>query len=149
MRAVLQKVKRARVSVAGKVTGAIETGWVIFLGIGKGDDPSEVDWLIGRLLGLKLFGPEEDPKNLTEVDGGILVISQFTLFANCRKGSKPSWHRAADPAEGHRLYNHFLTRLRESTAQPVAEGIFGAMMEVELSNDGPVTLVLDTQNKDG
>lgn len=148
MRAVCQKVKKASVRVDGEVVGSIGGGWLVLIGFMAEETAVEADWLIGRLLRLKLFGPEEEPQTLAESGGGLLVVSQFTLFANCRKGSKPSWHRAAGPELGKQHYEFFLERLRASTAQPVEAGVFGAMMEVDLCNDGPVTMVLDSKNKD-
>ncbi|MCC5788699.1 MAG: D-tyrosyl-tRNA(Tyr) deacylase [Opitutales bacterium] len=150
MKAVLQKVRSARVRVDREIVGAIERGWLIYLGVGSDDHSADADWLIRRILALRMFrGADGDDVSVLEVGGNLLVVSQFTLFANCRKGGKPSWHRAAEPTKGEALYQYFLEGLRAREGLTLAAGKFGAMMEVESINDGPVTLLLDSRSKSG
>ncbi len=150
MRAVLQRVSKAEVRVGGTVRGAIAHGLVILLGIASDDSAEDRDWLIKKILGQRIFDDADGRMNLDVLaaDGGLLVISQFTLLASTRKGTKPSWHRAAAPAVAIPLYEDFVRQLAESAAQAVATGEFGAAMEVELVNDGPVTLLLDSHQRE-
>jgi len=147
MRAVIQRVSRASVMVEGAVTGAIERGLLVLVGMATDDTPDDIAWLAGKIAQQKLFPDESGRMNLSVVDmaAGILVVSQFTLLASTRKGTKPSWHRAAAPDVAVPLYEEFLRAMETSTGRPVATGQFGAMMEVSLVNDGPVTLVLDSR----
>lgn len=146
MKAVVQRVSHAAVRVAGETTGAIGQGLLVFLGIGKEDTDVSSDWLIRKLLGLRIFPDEADKMNRSVVDvrGGILVVSQFTLYGDARKGNRPSFIDAMPPAAAERFYQRFLQRLRAATDLPVAEGRFAAMMDVELVNDGPVTIILES-----
>ena len=146
MRAVIQRVSKASVTVAGRVTGSISSGLLVLVGIAVDDTDEDIAWLAGKIAGQKLFADESGRMNLsvTETGGGVLVVSQFTLLASTRKGTKPSWHRAAGPAAVP-LYERFLAAMETAVGHPVATGEFGAMMEVELVNDGPVTLVLDSR----
>lgn len=147
MRAVVQRVLRASVTVEERVTGAIERGVLVFVGIAADDTDEDIAWLAGKIAWQKLFADESGRMNLsvTETGGGVLVVSQFTLLASTRKGTKPSWHRAAGPETAVPLYEKFVAAMEAAMGHPVATGEFGAMMEVELVNDGPVTLVLDSR----
>lgn len=147
MRAVLQRVSRASVTIDGQTTGAIEHGLLVLVGVAADDTPEDIAWLTGKIAGQKLFPDESGRMNLsvTESGGGVLVVSQFTLLASTRKGTKPSWHRAAPPDVAVHLYEEFVRAMETATCRPVSTGKFGAMMEVALVNDGPVTLVLDSR----
>jgi D-tyrosyl-tRNA(Tyr) deacylase len=150
MRAIIQRVSRASVTVEGEVTGAIDRGLLVLVGVAADDTPEDIAWLAGKIAGQKLFPDESGRMNLsvTESGGGLLVISQFTLLASTRKGTKPSWHRAAPPEVAVLLYEEFVRAMETAIGRPVATGKFGAMMEVSLVNDGPVTLVLDSRLRD-
>lgn len=145
MRVVLQRVSRASVTVEGEVVGAIGTGHLILVGFGEGDDDEAVAWMAEKIVGLRVFNDDEGKMNLSlgDVGGGLLVVSQFTLYGDTRKGRRPSFVGAATPDVAVPLYEAFLERLRESAPGRVESGEFGAMMDVELVNDGPVTLILD------
>jgi D-tyrosyl-tRNA(Tyr) deacylase len=146
MRAVVQRVKQARVLVEGRVIGEIKRGLLCFLGVGKGDQAADADYLAAKIPQLRIFEDTEGRFNrsLIDIKGGILVVSQFTLFGDCRKGRRPSFSDAAEPGQARELYQRFIAKLKE-TGIPVAQGEFQAHMEVELVNDGPVTLLLDTK----
>jgi D-tyrosyl-tRNA(Tyr) deacylase len=146
MKAVVQRVSRAAVRVDGETVGQIQRGLLVLLGIGKGDTESDAEWMINKLLNLRVFPDEVDKMNRSVVDigGGILVVSQFTLYGDARKGTRPSFSNAMPPVEAERFYNEFMAKLRKATSLTVAEGKFAAMMDVELVNDGPVTIVLDS-----
>jgi D-tyrosyl-tRNA(Tyr) deacylase len=146
MRAVLQRVKRASVEVEGAVVGQIGPGWLVLLGVAKGDTDDEAIKLAEKILGLRAFADANDKMNLsvTEAGGGILVVSQFTLLADCRGGRRPSFTDAAEPSEAERLYLYFVDRVR-SSGIVTQTGTFRAMMNVELVNDGPVTFLLDSR----
>jgi len=146
MRVVLQRVSRAEVRVAGQVTGRIGRGFVVLAGFAAGDSDATLEWMADKILGLRLFGDAEGRMNLAlaEVGGGILVISQFTLYGDARKGRRPSFTDAAAPDLAEPLYERFLALLRaRGGTAAVAAGVFGAMMDVELVNEGPVTLWLE------
>ena len=147
MRAVVQRVSRASVAVEGRVTGEIGRGLLVLVGVAGDDTDEDIAWLAGKIAGQKLFADESGRMNLsvTETGGGVLVVSQFTLLASTRKGTKPSWHRAAPPAAAVPLYGKFVAAMGAAAGRPAATGEFGAMMEVSLVNDGPVTLVLDSR----
>lgn len=145
MRIVLQRVRRAEVRVNGEITGAIGRGICVLLGISKGDTKSQADFLADKCLDLRIFPGEEGgvgDRSVRDIGGGVLVISQFTLYGDCRKGRRPDFTAAAPPGHARELYEHFLGRVRQSGLQ-VGAGIFGAMMEVDLINDGPFTLILE------
>ncbi|HKP68235.1 MAG TPA: D-aminoacyl-tRNA deacylase [Pyrinomonadaceae bacterium] len=148
MRAVLQRVKRAKVTVDGEITGEIGQGILLLLGVGSGDSESEVTYLVEKTINLRIFSDEDDKMNLSvqDVGGGLLVVSQFTLFADTRKGRRPSYLGAATPDEANSLYEVFVAEARRHITK-VETGRFQAMMDVELVNDGPVTIILDTANK--
>ncbi len=145
MRALIQRVKHASVSIDGTVSGRIDTGLLLFLGVQKGDDEAAADKLLRKCLAYRVFADAEGEMNLNlqQVEGGLLVISQFTLAADTGKGLRPSFSSAMPPAEGERLYHYFLTQARLRHAD-VAAGQFGADMQVALINDGPVTFILDS-----
>jgi D-aminoacyl-tRNA deacylase len=146
MRAVLQRVARASVEVGGECVGRIGTGWLVLLGVARGDTDSDADWLAEKVANLRAFEDDQGKMNrsVAEAGGGVLVVSQFTLLADCRGGRRPSFTDAADPAEAERLYLRFTDRLA-ATGLPVAKGVFRAFMKVELLNDGPVTFLLDSR----
>lgn len=145
MRAVLQRVSRARVVIAGEVAGAIDQGLLVLLGVAPGDTPAQAAWLADKVAGLRLFADGEGKMNrdVREVGGAVLVVSQFTLFGDCRKGRRPSFLGAAGPEVAVPLYEGFVAALRAQGLR-VATGRFGADMQVELVNDGPVTLIVET-----
>ena len=145
MRAVLTRVKSASVTIDGQVVGKIGRGFLILLGVGPNDTEKECRYLAEKALGLRIFTDENDKMNLglDAVDGEVLVVSQFTLYGNCRKGRRPSFTDAAGPELGNRLYEYFLTCCQE-LGFPPQHGQFGADMQVSSVNDGPVTLILDT-----
>lgn len=142
----MQRVSRACVRVGGETVGSIGRGLLILLGVEQGDGEGDARWLAAKLAGLRIFEDEAGKMNLSllDVGGAALVVSQFTLLGDCRRGRRPGFERAADPATAQRLYERFLRLLAEEGVKEVASGVFRAMMEVELVNDGPVTLVVDT-----
>ena len=146
MRAVVQRVSRARVTVDGVVRGEIDRGLLVLLGIAKGDSDTEAVYLAGKTAGLRIFedGAGKMSLSLKDVGGKVLVVSQFTLYGDCRRGLRPSFDAAAPPAEAERLYERFCELLRQGGLE-VQTGVFQAMMEVQLVNDGPVTILLDSQ----
>lgn len=146
MRCVIQRSGPARVTIGGRVTGAIDRGLVVLAAFAAGDTDAELDWMARKLPALRIFADDEGRLNrsLAEVGGGILLVSQFTLYGDCRKGHRPSFTGSAAPARAEDLYDRFGGLLRRQWPL-VAEGEFGAMMQVELVNDGPVTLVLDRE----
>ena len=145
MNVVLQRVKNASVSVAGEQISEIGSGLLLLVGIARGDGKAKVDWLAEKVTGLRVFADAEGRMNLDvrESGGEILAVSQFTLLANTRKGKRPSFVDAAPPEEAERLFDYFCQQLREAGVASVETGSFGAMMEVTLVNDGPVTIVLE------
>ena len=148
MRVVLQRVIEANVTVESQTVGYIRTGLLILLGIAKGDGRAEADYLADKVLGLRIF-PDEAGKmnlNVAEAGGALLIVSQFTLYGDCRKGRRPSFDEAAPPAVAQDMYNYFVQRLRTGPV-PVETGVFQASMNVRLVNHGPVTLVLDTADR--
>ena len=144
MKVVLQRVSRAAVSVDGETVGSIDRGYVVLLGVGEGDNTAKVEKMVDKIQKLRIFPDENGKTNLSidEVGGGLLVISQFTLYADCRKGNRPSFVYAADPAIAEQLYDYFV-RCADGRFSKVAHGIFGADMQVELVNDGPFTVTLE------
>ncbi len=158
MRVILQRVSQASVAVEEQCIGEIGAGVLIFVGIEKADigdqeDPhgaAHIDWLVRKITGLRLFADDDERMNrsLIDVGGGALVISQFTLHARTKKGTRPSFDQAAPPADAEQRYEAFVAALSAAIGKPVATGKFGAMMEVALVNDGPVTLILDSQRRE-
>ena len=150
MRIVIQRVKFSQVTVNGEVVGKIGRGLNLLVGIASTDTETELDFLARKCLELRLFGSEEESdrweKSIQEIGGELLVISQFTLYGDCRKGRRPSFDRSATPHLAEDLYNHFVAKLRESGLR-VETGKFGAMMQVSIENDGPVTLLLEREPK--
>jgi D-tyrosyl-tRNA(Tyr) deacylase len=150
MRLVLQRVSRASVTIAGRVSGAIDRGFCLLVGFTHGDTTVEVDWMAEKVAGLRLFSDAQDKMNLSldEVGGAVLVISQFTLYGDAQKGRRPSFTDAARPDAAIPLYERFIAQLRGRGLR-VETGEFGAMMQVEIHNDGPVTLILERNGTGG
>lgn len=148
MRAVAQRVSAARVTVEGRLVGAIRRGLLVLVGIATDDTTSEADWLLDKLLDLRIFENEvgKFDKSLRDIRGELLLVSQFTLLADTRKGRRPSFSNAARPDQAVLLYEHLLQRARD-LGITVANGEFGAHMQVELTNDGPVTILLDSKDR--
>ena len=142
----MQRVSRCRVQVDGEVVGQIGRGLLVLLGVGKADNESAVDYLVEKILGLRIFEDDQEKMNLSIQDksGEMLVVSQFTLFGDVRRGKRPSFDGAARPEEANQLYEHFVTKVREAGIR-CETGRFRAMMDVELVNQGPVTILLDTE----
>lgn len=147
MRAVIQRVKHASVSVDNQITGEIKQGFLVLLGVTHTDTEKEVDWLAKKITDLRVFNDSEDKMNLglKDVNGELLIISQFTLYGNCIKGRRPAFIDAAKPDVSNELYEKFLKKCKDLGFKTEA-GIFGADMKVELLNDGPVTLIIDTKD---
>src|SRR5574344_479013 len=150
MRIVIQRVAHASVTIEGEVKSAIKQGYLVLLGIEESDTSEDIDWLVRKVIGLRVFDYENGVmnKSIMDVDGNVLVISQFTLFASYKKGNRPSWLRAAKHEISVPLYESFCNKLSEALGKPVGTGEFGADMKVELLNDGPVTIMMDTHNKE-
>jgi len=150
MRVLIQKVERASVIIEDKTVASIEKGLLLFLGIEEVDSADDIDWLTGKITKLRVFNDEEGVMNLSvkDVEGEMLVVSQFTLHASTKKGNRPSYIRAAKPATAIPLYEEFVKRLGEVSGLPVYSGEFGAYMKVDLVNDGPVTIWIDSKNKE-
>jgi D-tyrosyl-tRNA(Tyr) deacylase len=150
MRIVIQRVNSASVSIDGQVKSAIGPGYLILLGVCEEDTKEDVDWLVHKVIGLRVFDDENGVMNrsIMDVDGDILVVSQFTLYASYKKGNRPSWLRAARHEVSIPLYESFCQQLSQALGKPVGTGEFGAYMKVALENDGPVTICMDTKNKE-
>ena len=150
MRIVIQRVSHASVTIEGQVKSSIGKGYLILQGIEEGDTEEDIEWLVKKLKGLRIFDDENHVmnKSIMDVNGDIIVVSQFTLMASYKKGNRPSWIKAAKHEISIPLYNHFVKRLSEEIGKPVGTGEFGADMKVELLNDGPVTICMDTKNKE-
>ena len=150
MRAVVQRVSRASVTIEGQVKSQIGWGFLVLLGICEEDTEEDVDWLVKKIANLRVFDDEDGVMNRSLIDIGCkaLVVSQFTLYASYKKGNRPSWFRAGSHEHSIPLYEAFCSRLSEAIGKPVGTGEFGANMKVELLNDGPVTICMDTKNKE-
>ena len=150
MRIVIQRVSHASVTIEGQVKSKIGKGYLILLGIESSDNQEDINWLVKKIVGLRVFEDENGVMNLpiADVNGDIIVVSQFTLMASYKKGNRPSWLRAAPHDTSIPLYNRFCETLSEAMGKPVGTGEFGADMKVELLNDGPVTICMDTKNKE-
>lgn len=150
MRAVIQRVKEASVKVDGKITGAIDKGLLILVGIEDADTQEDIEWLIKKIVGLRIFDDENGVMNLSVMDigGGLLAVSQFTLMASTKKGNRPSYIRASKGDYAEPMYEKFCQSLEKESGKKVEKGIFGADMKVSLLNDGPVTIIMDTKNKE-
>ncbi len=148
MRAVIQRVTSASVVIAGAVKAAIGPGLLVLLAVEEADTAADIEWLSGKIVRLRIFNDEGGLMNrsVLEVGGGILVVSQFTLFASTKKGNRPSFSRSARPETALPLYEQFLRRLQADFGRPLAAGEFGADMKVSLVNDGPVTIIIDSKN---
>lgn len=146
MRAVVQRVKEAKVEVDGEIVGSIAGGLLVFLGVGEEDEEKDLDYMVDKVLGLRIFQDENDKMNLSllDVGGELLVVSQFTLYGDARKGKRPSFTASAHPEKGESYYEEFIQRAREKGVK-VETGVFGAHMHVDLINDGPVTILLDSK----
>ena len=149
MRAVIQRVKHARVTVDGEITGEIGMGLLVLLGIAKTDDEKHADYLADKIVGLRIFADEAGKmnRNVIEVSGELLIVSQFTLYGDCRKGRRPSFDLAAPPPQAKALYDYFIEAARRASV-PVHTGMFQAMMQVQLVNDGPVTIIIESAAKE-
>ena len=150
MRAVIQRVAEAKVTIGGSVTGAIQYGLVVLLAIEEADTAEDIEWLSGKIVRLRVFNDENGVMNrsVQEVQGGILLVSQFTLFASTKKGNRPSYSRSARPEIAVPLYQQFIARLGQDLGQPIQTGEFGAHMLVSLTNDGPVTIIIDSKTRE-
>ncbi|WP_273413244.1 D-aminoacyl-tRNA deacylase [Prevotella aurantiaca] len=150
MRVVIQRVKHASVTIDGNIKSAIEKGLLILLGIGEDDSEDDIKWLVNKIVGLRIFDDEQGVmnKSVMEIGGEALVVSQFTLMASYKKGNRPSYIHAAKHDISIPLYNNFCKELSLAMGKTVGEGEFGADMKVELLNDGPVTICMDTKNKE-
>lgn len=150
MKIVIQRVSRASVTIDGKIKSSIERGYLILLGIGVDDNEEDMNWLVKKVVGLRVFDDENGVMNhnIQDTGGDIIVVSQFTLMASTKKGNRPSWIKAAPHDISIPLYNRFCEALSTAMGKPVGTGEFGADMKVELVNDGPVTICIDTKNKE-
>lgn len=150
MRAVIQRVSSASVKVDNKIVSGINTGLLILLGIEEEDTIEDMDWLIKKIVNMRIFSDDEQKMNLSveEVRGDIIVVSQFTLHASTKKGNRPSFIKAAKPADAERYYELFVTKLESVFSGSVQTGVFGAMMDVNLVNDGPVTIFIDSKKRE-
>ncbi len=150
MRTVIQRVKYASVTIDGKVKSSIGKGMLVLLGIGNADNEQDIDWLSGKIAALRIFDDENGVMNrsVVDIDGEILVVSQFTLMASTKKGNRPSYIHAARPEVSVPIYEAFCETLSKAIGKPVQTGEFGADMKVELLNDGPVTICIDTKIKE-
>ena len=148
MRLVIQRVREAHVTVNNGTAGSIRSGLLVFLGVSRTDTVEDADYLTGKLLGLRIF-PDEDGKmnrNVREAGGSLLIVSQFTLYGDCRKGRRPSFDQAAQPEQAQYLYNYFVESAKRGPV-PVETGVFQAMMQVHIVNDGPVTIWIDSAER--
>ena len=150
MRAVIQRVSEARVVISGNLKGAIAHGLVVLLGIEESDSPEDIEWLSGKIVRLRIFNDDKGVMNrsVQELGGDVLLISQFTLFASTKKGNRPSYSRAARPEIAIPLYETFIRRLTAGLGKQIHTGEFGADMKVSLTNDGPVTIVIDSRSRE-
>ncbi|MBX9783238.1 MAG: D-tyrosyl-tRNA(Tyr) deacylase [Chitinophagaceae bacterium] len=150
MRVVLQRVSKAAVKVNGAITAAIETGLLVLLGIEDADTKDDLEWLSNKIVNLRVFDDEAGVMNLSvkDVDGDVLLVSQFTLHASTKKGNRPSYIKASKPEQAIPLYEQMILQLQEDMGKKISTGVFGADMKVELLNNGPVTIVIDTKNKE-
>ncbi len=150
MRAVIQRVSRASVTIDNKIKSEIGIGLLVLLGIEESDSDADIDWLCNKIVNLRIFNDSNEIMNLSVLDviGNVLAISQFTLHAKTRKGNRPSYIHAAKPDIAIPLYNRFISRLTQLMGKKVGTGEFGAMMQIELINDGPVTIIIDTKEKE-
>ncbi len=150
MRAVIQRVKKASVEIEGEITSRISNGLLILLGIENADGTEDIEWLSGKISRLRIFDNENSVMNLSvkDIDGEILLISQFTLHANSNKGNRPSYNKASKPDVAIPLYEKFKKQMETDLGKTVQTGKFGALMQISLINDGPVTIIIDTKNRE-
>lgn len=150
MRAVIQRVKEASVKVDGNITGQIGKGLLVLVGIQDDDTEEDIEWLTKKIAGMRIFDDQNGVMNLSvmDIDGRILAVSQFTLFGSTKKGNRPSWIRASKGPFAEPMYEKFCMSLEKETGKKTEKGIFGADMKVSLINDGPVTIIMDTKNKE-
>ena len=150
MRAVIQRVTEASVKVDGRITGSIKEGLLILVGVEDADTEEDIEWLVKKIVGLRIFNDENGVMNLSVMDvgGGLLAVSQFTLMASTKKGNRPSYIRASKGDFAEPMYEKFCNALEKESGRKVEKGIFGADMKVSLLNDGPVTIIMDTKNKE-
>jgi len=150
MRAVIQRVSEASVSIGGQIKAALQSGLVVLLAVEAADTAEDIEWLSGKIVRLRIFNDEQGVMNrsVQEIQGDILVVSQFTLFASTKKGNRPSYSRASGPDVAIPLYESFVRKLTEDFGRPVFTGEFGADMKVSLTNDGPVTIIIDTKARE-
>jgi D-aminoacyl-tRNA deacylase len=150
MRLIIQRVSKASVNIDSRVVGKIQQGFLVLVGIENADGTDDANWLVQKLIGLRVFSDDEGKMNLSikDVFGNILVVSQFTLFASTVKGNRPSFIKSAKPDFAIPLYEYFVSKLKLETGLDIQTGVFGANMQIELVNDGPVTIFIDSQNKE-
>ena len=150
MKVVIQRVSEARVKVSDKIISEIKLGFLILLGVEKSDSKKDIDWLVNKISNLRIFSDNELKMNLSikDIKGEIIVVSQFTLHAKTKKGNRPSYIKAANPEQAEPLYEEFILQLKNESAVSVQSGVFGANMQVDIVNDGPVTIIMDTKNKE-
>lgn len=148
MRIVIQRVREASVKINNEIVGEIQQGLLVLLGIEHVDSELDADYLIQKLIHLRIFGDDEGKMNLSvsDISGSLLIVSQFTLFADTKKGNRPSFIRSARPEQARPLYEYFLSQLKKSFSGKIENGVFGANMQVELFNDGPVTIIMDSKD---
>ncbi|MDC7233171.1 MAG: D-aminoacyl-tRNA deacylase [Spirochaetales bacterium] len=150
MKAVLQRVSKASVTIDGSETRSIAAGLMILLGISPEDSQEDINWLTGKIAGMRIFKDDQDRMNLSvqDIKGEMLIVSQFTLFASTKKGNRPSFSLSAPPETAIPLYESFISEIRQKTGLTVRTGEFGASMEVEICNNGPVTIIIDSKNRE-
>ncbi len=150
MRTVIQRVSEARVEIEGRISGEIGIGLMILLGIESEDQQEDVEWLCSKISAMRIFSDEQDKmnKSLLDIGGGVLLVSQFTLHASTKKGNRPSFIKSARPEQAIPLYEHFIKVMEETIGKEVQCGEFGAMMQVHLINDGPVTIIMDSKSRE-
>ena len=150
MKVVIQRVSQATVKVSDKIISEIKLGFLILLGVEKSDSKEDIDWLVNKISNLRVFSDNELKMNLSikDIKGEIIVVSQFTLHAKTKKGNRPSYIKAANPEQAEPLYEEFILQLKNESAVSVQSGVFGANMQVDIVNDGPVTIIMDSKNKE-
>lgn len=150
MRVVIQRVNHASVRIGGNIHSSIGKGLLVLVGIEDADDDTDVNWISGKIIQLRIFNDSEGVMNLSlkDINGDLLLVSQFTLHASTRKGNRPSYIRASKPDKAVPLYEKLIRKLADETGKPIFTGVFGADMQVSLENDGPVTIIMDSKNKE-
>ena len=150
MKVVIQRVSQATVKVSDKIISEIKLGFLILLGVEKSDSKQDIDWLVNKISNLRVFSDDDLKMNLSikDINGEIIVVSQFTLHAKTSKGNRPSYIKAANPEQAEPIYKEFISQLKNESAVSVQSGVFGANMQVDIVNDGPVTIIMDSKNKE-